>query len=99
MPFDQKTLNGFEMIRRGAAREIPAGQPGHRAFVGVHPPWPEKGFTQWGVRRFEILVSLVDEYPCEEDLVNSQFCRLNTLEEVESLLAEWGIDPAGFDAP
>jgi hypothetical protein len=54
MGFDQKTLNAFEMSHRMAACEIPATRSGHRAFVGIYPPLPEKGISQWRIRRFEI---------------------------------------------
>jgi hypothetical protein len=35
----------------------------------------------------------------EPDLVDSVFIRLATMQEVEALLAEWGLDSAAFDAP
>jgi hypothetical protein len=41
----------------------------------------------------------MDEYFCERDMVDSEFIYLETLDEVEELLAKWGIDSAVFDAP
>ena len=99
MPFDQKTMNGFEMTNRMAACETASTIPGHRAFVGVYPPVPEENIMNWRVRRFEIPNRLIDEYPAEEDLLNSEFRYLDTLLDVEGLLAQWGIDPESFDAP
>lgn len=99
MPFNQKTLNAFEMTNREAACEIPATMPGHRAFVSVYPPMPDKDVHQWRVRRFELPLELVDEYPGEEDLKNSLFCKLENLSDVEDLLADWGVNPTQLDAP
>ena len=42
---------------------------------------------------------LVDQFFCEEQLIDSQFVRLDTLEEVERLLVSWGLDSAVFKAP
>jgi hypothetical protein len=35
----------------------------------------------------------------ETDLLDSQFIRLDTMQEVEELLAKWALDSAAFDAP
>lgn len=99
MPFDQKTINAFEMKLREAACEIPATQPSLRAFVGVYPPLPDKGIVQWRVRRFEVPSELIGSYLAEEQLLNSLFCRLDDLAQVERLLEDWGLDPASFAAP
>lgn len=99
MPFNQKTLNAFEMTHREAACEIPATLPNHRSFVAVYPPLLEKGVTHWRVRRFELPIDLVDEYPAEDDLANSVFLSLESLGEVEAVLTGWGVDPAVLDAP
>lgn len=99
MPFDQKTLNAFEMTSREAASEVPATKADHRAFVAVYPPLVDKGVVQWRVRRFELPVNLLDQHFGEEDLVNSLFYKLESLEEVEGLLADWGVDPSRLDAP
>jgi len=99
MPFDQKTLNAFEMTGREAACEVAATIAEHRAFVAVYPPLIDKGVTEWRVRRFELPVSLLDQNFAEEDLVNSLFYKLENLGEVEDLLADWGIDPKKLDAP
>lgn len=99
MPFNQKTLNGFEMISQTAACEVPAANADHRAFVAVYPPLIEKGVDQWRVRRFEVPISIMDENFGEDDLVNSLFYKLESLEEVERLLADWSVDPLGMDAP
>jgi hypothetical protein len=99
MAFTLKTLNGFEMLRRAAAAEIPTSILGHRAFVGVYPPLPEKGIPKWRIRRFAIPEHLLDQYFAESDLVNSEFVRVDTLDDVESLLAKWGIDSTILDAP
>ena len=99
MPFTQKTMNGFEMIQRTAAIEISAMHPGHRAFIGVNPPLPQKGIALWLVRRFEIPIESVDKYFGEEDLVDSQLIRLKAIDEVETLLLQWGVNALDFDAP
>ena len=97
--FTQEVLNGFEMIRREATCEFAAIHSGCRAFAGVYPPLPDKGINQWRVRRFEIPEELVDQFFCEEQLIDSQFVHLDTLEEVERLLVSWGLDSAVFKAP
>ena len=97
--FTQEVLNGFQMIHRTAAAEIPATRAGHRAFVGVYPPLPQKQISLWRVRRFEIPEDLVDKYFGEEQLIDSEIIELNTLEEVEELLAKWNLDGARFEAP
>ena len=99
MLFTQKVLNGFQMIHRTAAAEIPAARAGHRVFIGVYPPYDEKRISHWRVRRFEIPKDLVDKFFGEEDLVDSELIELNTLEEVEELLAKWNVDSASFEAP
>ena len=99
MPFSLKTLNAFEMTRRDAACEIPAMRSGHRAFVGIYPPLPEKGILQWRVKRFEIPAALVYESVFDGDLVDLQFIRLDTLQEVEDVLRSWAIATSLFDAP
>jgi hypothetical protein len=63
------------------------------------PPLPEKGIFAWRVRKFEILEELMDTNFGEDDLVDSVFIRLGTIEEVEALIAEWGLDSAAFRAP
>ena len=97
--FTQEVLNGFQMIARMAAIEIPANHAGCRAFVGVYPPSMRKETLQWRVRRFEIPNELVDQNFGEDQLIDSQFIRLDALEEVEQLVAKWGIDSAAFAAP
>jgi hypothetical protein len=67
--------------------------------VGVCPPLPEKEIQKWRLRKFEIPEALIDKYFGEEDLVDSHFVRLDTLEEVESLMASWHIDCSLLDAP
>jgi hypothetical protein len=99
MPFTQKTLNAFEMTSRGAAAEIPATRESHRAFVSVYPPSRERRITQWRVRRFEILAKHINACVGEEELVDSQFIRLESLDQVEGLLSSWGIDSSRLDAP
>jgi len=54
---------------------------------------------QWRVKKFEIPEDLVSQNPYDGNLVDLQLVRLDTLEEVEGLLASWGIDSAQFDAP
>jgi hypothetical protein len=98
MPFNQKTLNGFEMLNREAACEIPAAKPGHKAFVAVLPPLPSKHIHHWRVRRFELPIELIDHHVCEEDLVDSFFYKLDSLTEVEDVLTDWGVDSALLDA-
>jgi hypothetical protein len=87
------------MTHREAACEIPAVRPAHKAFVAVYPPLPDKGVDQWRVRRFELPIELLDEYFGEEDLVDSLFYKLQNIEEVEGVLADWGVNPAQLDAP
>lgn len=99
MPFSLKTLNAFEMTRRVAACEIPAKRKGHRAFVGIYPPLLEKNISKWRVRRFEIPSGLVNSSFGEEDLLDSQSVRVDTLEEVEDVLRSWAIATSLFDAP
>ena len=99
MPFTLKTINAFEMTERLATAEIPAKRPQHRAFVGVYPPSPGKGLHQWRVRKFEIPVCFLNGCVGEEELVDSEFIRLDRIEEVETLLGSWGIDTASLDAP
>ncbi len=97
--FTQEVLNGFQMATRTAACELPAIRQGYRAFVGVYPPLPEKGVSQWRVRRFEIPEELVDQYFGEEQLVDSHLVQLDTLEQVEELLATWNLDSSELQAP
>jgi hypothetical protein len=97
MPFTQKTLNAFEMTGRMAACEIPAVTPEHRGFIGVYPPIKQR--DHWLIHRFEVPASLVNEYFGEEDLVVNRYIRLKSLQEVEAVLATWGIDPAALDPP
>jgi hypothetical protein len=99
MLFTQEVLNGFQMTHRTAATEIPATRAGHRSFAGVYPPYDQKRISLWRVRRFEIPKELVDNYFGEEQLVDSEKIELNTLEEVEELLAKWNVDSASFEAP
>ena len=99
MSFNLKTLNAFEMTRRDAACEIPAKRVGHRAFVGIYPPMPEKGILKWGIKRFEIPEALVYESVYDGNLVDLQFIRSDTLEEVEDVLRSWAIAASLFDAP
>jgi hypothetical protein len=61
--FTRRIRNRFEMLRGSATLEIPAVQAGHRAFVGVFPPLPDKDVPQWRVRQFEILEEFVDGFP------------------------------------
>lgn len=97
--FTQEVLNGFQMATRTAACEIPASHQGCRAFVGVYPPLPEKNVNQWRVRRFEIPKEFVDQYFGEEQLIDSQLVQLETVEQVEELLAAWNLDSAELQAP
>lgn len=92
MAFTLKTLNAFEMTRRSATAEIQATRPGHRAFVGVYPPLPDKRIGQWRVGKFEIPEDLLEKVFGEEHLVDSHLVRLNTLDEVEELLRQWNVD-------
>jgi|SRR5271168_5412457 len=98
MAFNLKTLHAFEMTHRDAACEIKATRPHHRAFVCVYPPLPDKNIHQWRVKRFEIPEELVRGEPYDGDLVDLQFLRVDTLEEVEQLLTSWYIDLSKFDA-
>jgi len=97
MAFTLKTRNAFEMTHRSATCEIKASRRGHRAFVGIYPPRPT--IPQWRVKKFEIPEDLVHKNPYDGDLVDLQFVHLNTIEEVEQLLASWNVDSSQFDAP
>ena len=99
MPFSTKTKNAFEMTARPAATELPAQQVRHKSFIAIYPPSPTGTYGPWRVRRFEISEDLLDEYPSEEDLIDSKLITLNSLEDVEQLLTSWGIDSSTFDAP
>jgi hypothetical protein len=98
MPFTRKTINAFEMIGRTATCEIEPSGPGLRAFVGVYPPQPKAHSRKWVVRRFELPEQLVAKYFGTEDLLNSQKIDLDSMGEVEDLLARWGIDTDSLDA-
>lgn len=97
--FTQEVRNGFEMNGRTAACELPASNVGCRRFVGVYPPLPDKDIHRWRVRRFEIPESSVHQYFGEEQLLDSEFVYLDSLAEVETLLANWGIESCMFQAP
>jgi|SRR5579883_2535002 hypothetical protein len=97
MPFSIQTLNAFEMTGRSAACEIPAKRSGHRAFVGIYPPG--HGILQWRIKRFEIPATLVDKSIYDGDLLDLQFIKVDTLEEVEDVLRSWAIASSLFDAP
>jgi hypothetical protein len=99
MPFTPKTLSAFEMTCRSAACEIPAKRTGHRAFVGIYPPLPVKGILQWRIKRFEVPDQPMSKSIYDGDLVDLQFIRVGTLEEVEDLLRSWALAPSLFDAP
>lgn len=109
MMFTQEVRNGFEMIGRMAACELQAEHAGCRRFVGVYPPRLEKEIPRldnptglrsglWHVRRFEIPERLVDQYFGEEELMDSESVELDSLETVEALLANWGIETGVFQA-
>ncbi|MFN7920622.1 MAG: hypothetical protein U0Q16_11030 [Bryobacteraceae bacterium] len=87
------------MTLRTAACEIAATRAGHRAFVAVYPPLPNKNIEKWRVRKFEIPGGILEQNFGEEDLVDSHFLRLDTLEQVEEALAAWNVDSAKLDAP
>jgi hypothetical protein len=53
----------------------------------------------WHVRKFEIPWELVDKNISEDDMADSEFVRLSTIQEVEELLEKWNVDPARLDAP
>ena len=108
--FTQEVRNGFEMIGRTAACELPAERTGFRRFLGVYPPRLDKdmpcvqGFNGlrlrlWHVRRFEIPERLVGQYFGEEQLINQDSVELDSLEAVEALLAKWGIDSSILRVP
>jgi hypothetical protein len=99
MAFSLKTRNAFEMTHRYATREIDATRHRHRAFIAVYPPMPDKGIQQWRVKKFEIPEEKMHTNPYDDDLVDLEFVHLNTIDEVEHLLATWNIDSSKFDAP
>ena len=87
------------MIHRVATAEIPANTPGCRAFVGVYPPLPDKRISKWRVRKFEIREDLLDKWFSEEDLTDSHFVTVDTLNEVEELLNQRGFADVRFEPP
>ena len=87
------------MMARPAAPELPARQVGCKAFVAVYPPPLVDSHSTWRIRRFEISESLIDGYPAEENLIDSELMKLNTLADVERLLTSWGIECSTLDAP
>jgi hypothetical protein len=99
MAFDPKTLNAFDTLHRMAACEIPARRSGHRAFIGIYPPLPDKGIAQWRVRRFEIPNELVDKSIYDGDLLDLQHIHAGTIDEVEDILRSWSVASSMFDAP
>jgi len=82
-----------------AALEVLSTRSNHRAFVAVMPPLPEKEISEWRVRKFEIPEQMMEMNFGEDDLADSVFLRLETMEAVEALIAEWGFDSAAFDSP
>ena len=108
--FTQEVRNGFEMTGRTAACEMPAKHAGCRRFVCIYPPRLDKDIPRvdspnslkmrlWHVRRFEIPEGLVDQYFGEEQLIDAESVELDTLEAVEALLADWGVESDMFRAP
>lgn len=87
------------MTCRSAACEIDAVRADYRAFVGVYPPDPKNGVNYWHVRKFEIPWELVDKNISEDDMADSEFVRLSTIQEVEELPEKWNVDSARLDAP
>ena len=85
------------MTGRSAACEIPAKRNGHRAFVGIYPPG--HGIENWRIKRFEIPAELVDQSIYDGSLLDLQFIKLESLEDVEDTIRSWGISPSMFDAP
>jgi hypothetical protein len=103
MAFTANTIYAF-LSGRMAALEVPASRPGYREFIGVYPPSHEEGEGQWWagkwwVRRFELPLALVDDYPGPDDLVESRQLHFDSRHDVEALLEKWQIDAALFDAP
>src|SRR5437773_2529117 len=99
MAFTPQTLNAFEMNSRLEAVETPAKREFHKAFVGVYPPSREHRLQQWRVRRFEVPTKFLDVCVGEEELVDSQLVKLDSIDSVEALLNSWGIDSSTLDAP
>ena len=90
------------MTKRVAACEISTTLPSCRAFVGVHPPHPESRDERnwkWTIKKFTISESLINEWFGQEDLIGLETVRVDTIEEVETVLSSWGIDSSCFDAP
>jgi hypothetical protein len=99
MPFTQKTLNAFEMTCRMSACEVPAKYKGHRAFVGIYPPEPERQIRQWRITRFELPSDLIDRSFPQDAMIEWVSLHRDTLEEIEDILRSWGIASSIFDAP
>lgn len=71
-------------------------RPGCRAFIAVLPPWPEKKVPNRRVRKFEIAERKIEQSFGEEDLIDSQFIELHSLQEVEELIERWGFETGVF---
>jgi hypothetical protein len=87
------------MTKRAAACEIPAKYADHRAFVGIYPPMQDQKIWQWRITRFEIPSKLVLQNFGQENLVEFQSLRRDSLEEIEDILRSWGVASSLFDAP
>ena len=108
MPLSVKAINSLKMLRQEIASEIPAEDLNRRAWVAVYPPLKQQLINvvpgRWRgdtylVKKFEIPKELVDEYFGQDSVYNLQKEEATSIEEVEQILAQWGIDSSTLEAP
>jgi hypothetical protein len=84
-----------DLLRRGsgAAAELPARRPGHRAFVVVAVN-PKGGFA---VESYEIseaaLGELEERWESNEDFLDRRWADAADLDGIEEILRGWGLNP------
>jgi hypothetical protein len=77
----------------GAAAELPAKRPNHKAFVSVHPN-PKGGFIAVAYEISEDTIrQLQDRWESNEDFLDRKSGQVDDLDGLEDLLRDWGIDP------
>jgi hypothetical protein len=92
-----KAANRLTMLREVVAAEIPSSSVDRRRFASVVPR-EEGGFQ---VHRFEVQAAALatDRFLAPEDLLDRVLRVADNLDEVETILAELGIDSDSLDAP
>lgn len=108
MTMRPEVRNRLSMLGELVAAELPAVSPGRRRWVGVYvakPPHPNASSPaprgKMRVLRFELDESLLDgSYsPFSGDLENTDSRWVDSMEELEGVLEEMGIDSGRLDAP